>query len=806
VRAALAVRLRQHDAFARALEDLHQPELRLSDWLSLVHQASVAHKIRVTRAQLQEKALAAAGEAQEAPGNPSQREASKRKELERNLPLHTQRALFDALTAQFLGNRDVHNNKLRSAGSINTTFWNKWIDALHAHFKSGANVTQKAVELWRASKFGDAENEASRSPKRIDKLSAWLADFSINSSCGGADDEIEIPGQYDRYDGRTAPPAYMFRAGESSMEASSRLLSLSPAAAATAALAAPHATLACVDPSLLTLQSKMRPKRIVFVGRDERAYAFLVKGGEDIRVDQRVEQMFRGANVAFDADASASARSMRLRTYSAIPVTPLIGLLEWVPKAVPLKMLIEHEAFSRMSAVAQAAALKFAPSRWTLNNSHAGQERKRWMETFVPAVTSGQVARQAAAAATAATGITGAAGARRTVQPQAAVASYEEYRECFRRAGGEAAEQAWERVMQHQPVDLLRTGLLRLAPSPEGFLAVRQSFLRSYAAVCAAGYVVGIGDRHLDNFLLSKADASVVAIDFGVCFGAGASSLSVPELLPFRLTPAIAAAAAPLPSTRLLHSHLTVCLRAMQAEGGRRALLAIMDTFVREPTLDWRITAQRKEAQARGALEGLGQSSTGARGLLHASPADAGPPDATMCRDGSSGQIGSLALGAGTVEDDTVDGGSWYPRAKVLIASLKLRRANPGPLMMLELLQNPHCLPSRAVIVHPRTRALVQGLKHVVLGSEFRRAEHPRCAPQNAVALRITRFERLLLEAAVGGPLAGGDATLPTDAAKLLELRLTACHDVAAQAACLLDLAGDPNVLVRQYAGLATWV
>jgi hypothetical protein len=246
----------------------------------------------------------------------------------------------------------------------------------------------------------------------------------------------------------------------------------------------------------------------------------------------------------------------------------------------------------------------------------------------------------------------------------------------------------------------------------------------------------------------------------------------------------------------------------MQAEGGRRALLAVMDTFVREPTLDWRIMAQRKEAQARGALEGLGQTSAGAGGLLHASLADAGLPDAAPSSAGASGQAGSLVPGAGAGASAGEDsaGGSWYPRAKVLIASLKLRRANPGPLMMLELLQNPHCLPSRAAITYPRTRALLQGLKHVVLGSEFRRAEHPRCAPQNAGALRMTRFERLLLEAAVGGPLAGGNAALPTDAAKLLELRLTACHDVAAQAACLLDLAGDPNVLVRQYAGLATWV
>ncbi len=61
------------------------------------------------------------------------------------------------------------------------------------------------------------------------------------------------------------------------------------------------------------------------------------------------------------------------------------------------------------------------------------------------------------------------------------------------------------------------------------------SALRSYAAATACAYVLGIGDRHLENFLLDTKTGSVILIDFGAAFGAGLL-LTVPELMPVRLT------------------------------------------------------------------------------------------------------------------------------------------------------------------------------------------------------------------------------------------------------------------------------
>ena len=51
----------------------------------------------------------------------------------------------------------------------------------------------------------------------------------------------------------------------------------------------------------------------------------------------------------------------------------------------------------------------------------------------------------------------------------------------------------------------------------------------------AAGYIIGLGDRHSHNILLDRKTAEVVHIDLGVAFEQG-RFLNTPELVPFRLT------------------------------------------------------------------------------------------------------------------------------------------------------------------------------------------------------------------------------------------------------------------------------
>jgi DNA-dependent protein kinase catalytic subunit len=78
------------------------------------------------------------------------------------------------------------------------------------------------------------------------------------------------------------------------------------------------------------MSSVRKPKRIKFYGSDGRESMFLVKGGEDLRNDERVELLFDLMNsiVASSMGNSYSGGeeggrscSLRARTYTVIPMT-----------------------------------------------------------------------------------------------------------------------------------------------------------------------------------------------------------------------------------------------------------------------------------------------------------------------------------------------------------------------------------------------------------------------------------------------------------------------------------------------------
>ena len=119
----------------------------------------------------------------------------------------------------------------------------------------GANVPSRPLSSW-----GDGDGAVAS----VAALSAWLAAFRSSDWPRGA--AIEIPGQYERYDG-SEPPAR-----------------------------GAHATLRAVEPALLCLESLRRPKRLALLDAADRRHLFLLKGGEDLRCDQRVQALLRAVN------------------------------------------------------------------------------------------------------------------------------------------------------------------------------------------------------------------------------------------------------------------------------------------------------------------------------------------------------------------------------------------------------------------------------------------------------------------------------------------------------------------------------
>ena len=84
-----------------------------------------------------------------------------------------------------------------------------------------------------------------------------------------------------------------------------------------------------------------------------------------------------------------------------------------------------------------------------------------------------------------------------------------------------------------------------LASPAAAFYSLRANFTVSWAVMCVAHWILGIGDRHLRNTLISTRTGSPVGIDFGYSFGHATMQLGIPELIPMRLTPQILGVMAP---------------------------------------------------------------------------------------------------------------------------------------------------------------------------------------------------------------------------------------------------------------------
>jgi len=78
----------------------------------------------------------------------------------------------------------------------------------------------------------------------------------------------------------------------------------------------------------------------------------------------------------------------------------------------------------------------------------------------------------------------------------------------------EALKKVFHELERECPKDLLERELWCAAPTTADWWAKTQQFARSNAVMSMVGYVIGLGDRHLDNILLDFSTGEVIHIDY----------------------------------------------------------------------------------------------------------------------------------------------------------------------------------------------------------------------------------------------------------------------------------------------------
>eukprot|EP01018_Ginkgo_biloba_P035738 Gb_39050 [translate_table: standard] len=125
----------------------------------------------------------------------------------------------------------------------------------------------------------------------------------------------------------------------------------------------PVVTIAGFAPQLVVITSKQRPRKLTIHGSDGEDYAFLLKGHEDLRQDERVMQLFGLVNTLLANARQTAEKDLSIQRYAVIPLSPNSGLIGWVPNCDTLHHLIREYRDARKIFVnlEHRLMLAFAP-------------------------------------------------------------------------------------------------------------------------------------------------------------------------------------------------------------------------------------------------------------------------------------------------------------------------------------------------------------------------------------------------------------------------------------------------------------
>ncbi|CAE6426128.1 unnamed protein product [Rhizoctonia solani] len=166
--------------------------------------------------------------------------------------------------------------------------------------------------------------------------------------------------------------------------------------------------------------------------------------------------------------------------------------------------------------------------------------------------------------------------------------------------------------------DLYRILWLKSVNSEE-WLERRTTYTRSLAVTSMVGYILGLGDRHPSNLLIHRITGKIVHVDFGDCFEVAMNREKYPEKVPFRLTRMLTKAME-VSGIKGQGSYRNTCVITMEVlRGNRESLLAVLEAFVWDPLINWRLM---QLAAAAAATTGAPSSMRG--GQLRAGPLPAG--------------------------------------------------------------------------------------------------------------------------------------------------------------------------------------
>ncbi|XP_062844079.1 serine-protein kinase ATM [Trichomycterus rosablanca] len=262
------------------------------------------------------------------------------------------------------------------------------------------------------------------------------------------------------------------------------------------------------------------PKIIDCVCSDGKSRRQLVKGQDDLRQDAVMQQVFHMCSTLLQRNTETRKRKLNIRRYKVVPFSQRSGVLEWCSGTVPIGEFLVD--------LNKGAHKRFQPQDWT--NMAC---RRKMMDS--------------------------------------------------QRLEFDMKLQAFTEVCQNfRPV--FRYFCMERFLDPAVWMEKRLAYTRSVATSSIVGYIVGLGDRHIQNILIDEQTAELVHIDLGVAFEQG-KILPTPETVPFRLSRDIVDG---MGITGVEGVFRRCCEKTMEVmRSSQEVLLTIVEVLLYDPLFDW---------------------------------------------------------------------------------------------------------------------------------------------------------------------------------------------------------------------------
>lgn len=356
----------------------------------------------------------------------------------------------------------------------------------------------------------------------LHKLCIWLSEYKWS----GDSDFIEIPGQYS---GDSKP------------------------------FVEQHVKIVRFESQLKVFKSKQLPIEIKIRGSDGKTYSFIVKYGEDLRQDQRIQQVLEMMSRQLLMDKNCKLNHLSIQTYKVIPINSNCGIMSVVQNASTMSEYLQDASQQLMekSFLAFIPIVKEQFRKFLLN----GDTFSNWPKAYENALLT---------------------------------------------RSREELEMEMREKEALIPKDILRRALMNSSLSLETYYILRRNFITSLASMNIAHWLLGIGDRHLSNILIDMKTGRLIGIDFGIAFGA-AANLSIPEIVPFRLTSHFVNVLEPMGVSGMIRKNMVHVLRCLRDYS--QTILICLEMFVKEPTMDWLMRSRMKSVGNADTGESLASSS-----------------------------------------------------------------------------------------------------------------------------------------------------------------------------------------------------